>query len=351
MGTSWSSNNNPNRRRNQNNQYPPSQLISSSTTYTTYPPDPYGNPPQPYPPYHTHQPPMYYYAGGYTQPNYQYPLMGRSNFGYQNHGWAVIRPPVAVHQPAAFVEEQQAKKVRNDVNVHKDTIKLEVDEEDSDCYLVSFVFDAMFDGSITIFYFAKEEPNCKVVPVYPESYKPVKVPFQKGAGQKFHQPSRTGVNLTSFAVDDLSKSVAEDVFPLVISAETCLPYLSADEQSDHPPNSSPRRQITQAVLEKKDGEHFKVRVVKQILWIDDVRYELREIYGIGNSGEAMSGNDSGKECVICMTEPRNTAVLPCRHMCLCTECAKTLRLQSNKCPICRQSIEELMEIKIDNDGQ
>lgn len=37
--------------------------------------------------------------------------------------------------------------------------------------------------------------------------------------------------------------------------------------------------------------------------------------------------------------------------CLCSECAKTLRLQSNKCPICRQPIEELMEIKIDNDGQ
>lgn len=172
--------------------------------------------------------------------------------------------------------------------------------------------------SITIYYFAKEEPKCKVVPVFPESYKPVKVPFQKGAGQKFCQPSRTGVNLGFPGVDVLSKSVAEDVFPLVISAETCLPSLSADEQTgDHLPNLSPRRQITQAVLEKKDGDPFKVRVIKQILWIDDVRYELREIYGIGNSGEAISDNDSGgKECVICMTEPRNTAVLPCRHMVL-----------------------------------
>ncbi|MQL71636.1 hypothetical protein Taro_003959 [Colocasia esculenta] len=32
--------------------------------------------------------------------------------------------------------------------------------------------------------------------------------------------------------------------------------------------------------------------------------------------------------------------------CMCAECAKALRLQSNKCPICRQPVEELMEIKV-----
>nr|XP_017219657.1 PREDICTED: probable E3 ubiquitin-protein ligase LUL4 [Daucus carota subsp. sativus] len=274
--------------------------------------------------------------------------MGRSDFAHPNQGWVGIRPVAPPHQPAAFVEEQQAKKVRNDVNVHKDSVKVEVDENNPDHHLVSFVFDALFDGSITIFYFAKEEPNCKVVPVFPESYKPVKVPFQKGAGQKFRQPSGTGIDLGFFELDDLSKSSAGDVFPLVISAETCSPL---DENSaDHPPNSSPHRQITQAVLEKKDTDPFRVKVMKQILWIDEVRYELREIYGIGNSGEAISDNDSGKECVICMTEPKDTAVLPCRHMCLCSECAKALRIQSNNCPICRQPIEELMEIKINSTG-
>ncbi|KAK7832271.1 putative e3 ubiquitin-protein ligase lul4 [Quercus suber] len=111
-------------------------------------------------------------------------------------------------------------------------------------------------------------------------------------------------------------------------------------------------QITQAVLEKNNDEHFQVRVVKQILWIDGFRYELREIYGIGSSeAEGFDDSDPGKECVICMTEPKDTAVLPCRHMCMCSECAKALRLQSNKCPICRQPIEELIEIKIHNDDQ
>ena len=47
-----------------------------------------------------------------------------------------------------------------------------------------------------------------------------------------------------------------------------------------------------------------------------------------------------------MTEPRDTTVLPCRHMSMCSECAKVLRMQSNKCPICRTSIESLLQIKI-----
>ena len=33
-------------------------------------------------------------------------------------------------------------------------------------------------------------------------------------------------------------------------------------------------------------------------------------------------------------------------MSMCSECAKVLRMQSNKCPICRTSIESLLQIKI-----
>lgn len=78
--------------------------------------------------------------------------MGPSDFGYHNPGWVGVRPVAPTHQPAAFVEEQQAKKVRNDVNVHKDSVKVEVDELDPDHHLVSFVFDALFDGRYCFFF-------------------------------------------------------------------------------------------------------------------------------------------------------------------------------------------------------
>lgn len=145
---------------------------------------------------------------------------------------------------------------------------------------------------------------------------PVRIPFQKGSGQRFRQPSGTGIDLGFFELDDLSKpSPEEDVFPLVISAETCPPSNSTGEHLSSSQDISNNMQITQAVLEKKNTESFQVKVIRQILWVDGVRYELRDIYGIGSSSvEGFKDNDSGKECVICMTEPKDTFVLPCRHM-------------------------------------
>ncbi|MCL7022838.1 hypothetical protein MKW94_010324 [Papaver nudicaule] len=196
----------------------------------------------------------------------------------------------------------------------------------------------------SIFYFAKEGENCRFTPLYPEVYMPVRIPFQKGRDQKFCQPSATGIDLGFFELDDLSKSSpSEDVFPLVIVAEASL---SSVVDLEHALSSA---QITQAVLEKNSDElNFQVKVIKQILWVGGVRYELREIYGINNSAEVgLDDSEPGKRCVICMSEPMDTAVLPCRHMCMCSKCAKTLRLRTNKCPICRQPIEELIEIKAD----
>lgn len=82
-------------------------------------------------------------------------MMGRFSYSYnyqpyyanQASGWPAIRPPVAPLQPPPpYVEHQNAKKVKNDVNVHKATLRLEIDEQNPDQHLVSFVFDALYDG-------------------------------------------------------------------------------------------------------------------------------------------------------------------------------------------------------------
>jgi hypothetical protein len=51
------------------------------------------------------------------------------------------------------------------------------------------------------------------------------------------------------------------------------------------------------------------------------------------------GESTSNECVICYTNPRNTVILPCRHLCICNECANIVRTQTNKCPLCRTSIK------------
>jgi Zinc finger, C3HC4 type (RING finger) len=103
-------------------------------------------------------------------------------------------------------------------------------------------------------------------------------------------------------------------------------------------------------------------VLKQKIWVDGTSYELQEIYGLEQAGKRPAGGSTGaaggssaaeeaeeRLCVICLVNPRDTTVLPCRHMCLCSDCASELRKQSSKCPICRNNIESLLHIRINKD--
>lgn len=73
--------------------------------------------------------------------------------------------------------------------------------------------------------------------------------------------------------------------------------------------------------------------------------EMQEVYG---AEAGVDGNEGRRECVVCMSEPRDTAMLPCRHMCLCGSCAEQLRgrtqYRSYRCPICRERISSMMMI-------
>merc|ERR1719223_317531 len=74
-------------------------------------------------------------------------------------------------------------------------------------------------------------------------------------------------------------------------------------------------------------------------------FVLHEVFGvtskISHEGEHENGNS---DCVICLSEPRDTAVLPCRHMCFCRHCAGIVRLQCEKCPVCRQRVAGLLQL-------
>ncbi|KAJ7565423.1 hypothetical protein O6H91_02G060000 [Diphasiastrum complanatum] len=259
-------------------------------------------------------------------------------------------PPRLAPQVPVIAEHQKASTVRNDVNLNKSTLRLEKDEENPGHYLVAFSFDATASGSISIFYQAKEGVECSLTAVNPYFFTPVRFYFEKGLGQKFRQASGTGVDLHVFDDKDLRKEGSDNVFPLVVRMESVVKGRLIARESEPVGarlSKGVNSQITNAVLENKDGD-YRVRVVKQILWVDGVRYELQEIYGINNGAGSsdFDESDAGKECVICMSEPRDTTVLPCRHMCMCTHCAKILRFQTNRCPICRCPVERLLEIKV-----
>ncbi|KAG4976929.1 hypothetical protein JHK86_036403 [Glycine max] len=286
---------------------------------------------------------------------------------YDHHHRTAVDPmwgryPVAAPPaPAPYVEHQKAVTIKNDVNIKKETLRIEPDDENPGRFLVSFTFDAtvsgsvwcrvndgnyVSDASITILFFAKEGEGCTLTPMKENVLPPVTVNFQQGLGQKFKQPAGTGIDFSTFEESELLKVGDMDVYPVAIKADASSSDHDESKSNETPSSGSSNSQITQAVFEKEKGE-FQVKVVKQILWVNGMRYELQEIYGIGNSVESdVDGNDPGKECVICLSEPRDTTVLPCRHMCMCSGCAKVLRFQTNRCPICRQPVERLLEIKV-----
>ena len=49
------------------------------------------------------------------------------------------------------------------------------------------------------------------------------------------------------------------------------------------------------------------------------------------------------ECVICLSEPKGIFLLPCRHLCVCKGCL----VHIDKCPVCRASFEEYINLDRD----
>jgi hypothetical protein len=52
--------------------------------------------------------------------------------------------------------------------------------------------------------------------------------------------------------------------------------------------------------------------------------------------------DEPDDCVVCEAGPKNTALLPCGHMCACPDCAPRLQC----CPICRAHVTQAVRIYI-----
>lgn len=181
------------------------------------------------------------------------------------------------------------------------------------CVVSFYLFD-----SIAIYFFAKEGEGCILTPMKENHLAPVTVHFEQGLGQKFRQAAGTGIDFSVFEESELLKVGDMNVYPLAVKADASVkadaPPGNYDESDRSPTSGNTNSQITQVVFEKEKGE-FRVKVVKQILWVNGMRYELQEIYGIGNSTESdLDENDQGKDCVICWSEPRDTIVHPCRHM-------------------------------------
>lgn len=279
-----------------------------------------------------------------------YFLMGGSRFDTpqpeaylfgENSDLNLLNPkPVSFPYPQPPSNEP-TKTLRSLVNLRKDSLKL-VKGTDQESYSVEFVFDADVKCSVTVHYKATEDLSTGLA-IY-TSTEPFssssKTHFPKGSGQVYNSAPKHKIKPSMFTEEELSYCpINHSHIPVVIQ-------IDADEE-DYLGHSN----ITLATFEKMSDGSYIIKPIKQKQMVDGLCYLLQEIYGIENKLNQKSSKDedneleeTGLECVICMSDMRDTLILPCRHLCLCRDCAESLRYQASNCPICRSPFHALLQI-------
>jgi len=217
-------------------------------------------------------------------------------------------------------------------------------------YNIEFTFDADCPCFVNIFYQAQEEVVNKSLvfssKVPDECSKTMR--FNAGCNQQFCLPAHK-VLPSSLAVDvNLSEWNCKNI-PIAIQ-------VTADCGEKFAGHSH----VTYASFEKLSDQSWTIKLIKQKQVINGVCYLLQEIYGIENKVQRTVGDgvstdettnddlyddDNNSECVVCLSDTRDTLILPCKHLCLCSECANQLRFQQSGCPICRQPFRALLQIR------
>lgn len=80
--------------------------------------------------------------------------------------------------------------------------------------------------------------------------------------------------------------------------------------------------------------------------INGIPFEIKTIYGMADEHEAVEGEQDvdvkedteNKECLICLDIEKDTVIMPCGHLCICSDCGKGLIKAKHTCPVCRGHI-------------
>nr|XP_023472155.1 E3 ubiquitin-protein ligase MGRN1 isoform X2 [Equus caballus] len=249
---------------------------------------------------------------------------------------------------------EPVKTLRSLVNIRKDSLRLvrykdgadsptEDGEKPRVLYSLEFTFDADARVAITIYCQAVEEFLNGTATYSPKSpaLQSETVHYKRGVSQQFSLASFK-IDFSEWKDDELNFDLDRGVFPVVIQA--VVDEGDVVEVAGH-------AHVLLAAFEKHVDGSFSVKPLKQKQIVDRVSYLLQEIYGIENKNNQETkpsdeeNSDNSNECVVCLSDLRDTLILPCRHLCLCNSCADTLRYQASNCPICRLPFRALLQIR------
>ncbi|KAL4430488.1 hypothetical protein ABPG74_005413 [Tetrahymena malaccensis] len=235
--------------------------------------------------------------------------------------------------------------IQNDIIFKKNSAKF-VKQENS--WTFQFEFDALKPVTISAYFLVQQ--SLRFFSQLHESFSDEKAKYELN----FNACQRNQQFSCSFPIqlETLNSKYLENkdkYWPIIVQMKREDPYL---EQ---------KNLFYYFTIQPKQSE-FQPFLKKQVLELNNESYEISEIYGVENTdlvhGEAAEQkqanmDDCNKECIICMTDLIDTVIMPCKHMCICVECAKTFQQKkSNRlCPVCRKEIESFLRISKQQQNQ
>ena len=207
--------------------------------------------------------------------------------------------------------------------------KLFITKAEKKNYWVNFRYKSVYPAKATIHYFVREgfERNSNVHYFYanPDTFpKAMSFDLEQGDNVEFVNKYMTSFrNVPNYMLEVQDKLT----YPIVVEIEC--------RSRDDPKQEQVLINCYKIV---KEGKEFVSGVVKQIIRINGNYKILTNFYGTSTNGDE-------SECLICLTEMKTVAVLPCRHVVYCGTCMKDISKKSkNDCPICRTAISSFLKV-------
>lgn len=247
------------------------------------------------------------------------------------------RPPQPQQPPASRGSLREAPLIRSLVDLARE--KCVIQNGEDGCF-AKLTFSSLTTGEVIAYFNATEEVQADDGKTMP------RLQASQVSRQQFSAGSSQVARL--FLCKDVAAGLAG--FTEDKSKHQVVVELKAD--------STDFRAITmQRSFLKLNSDSTSAQVTGQKVRCGTAVRTLQALYGtmpcpkdVGRSGmdsTSSLGNDAeGSECVICLSKPREVAILHCRHVCLCRSCATiTSSTWSFQCPVCRGRVAAMVAVE------
>lgn len=213
--------------------------------------------------------------------------------------------------------------VRSLVSLRRDSCSV---QEESGQWFLNFEFASLATGTATASFLASDAEQAEASLSAPSASSSASLRF----GAETRQAGRLflSADLPASLVD-LQEGVHHVILDLRADSEDPMAVTLQRSFLRLPPEGS--------------GE---VHVEKQLVQCGSIIRPLDALYGTMPNPRSKADKDEGGDCVICLSNPREVAILHCRHVCLCSSCAKvTSSTWSFQCPVCRGRVAAMVGLR------